>query len=144
VFGEILLVSPEDERRVLRHWRNPRRFSRGAFRWGWAPPHPTFYARRQVYLEHGEYRPELRIAADYDLMLRCLYVNQVAAVSLPDFRVKMTAGGASNGSLKGIRRGIDEVRRSWGLYGLSAPLGVVPGKLLMAGMQVLHGRLFRA
>jgi glycosyltransferase involved in cell wall biosynthesis len=144
VYGEIVLVSPGSGNRVVRHWKNPRHFARDDFRWGWQPPHPTFYARREVYERCGEYRPELRIAADYDLMLRCLYVEKVPAAPIPGLLVQMTAGGASNGSLKGIRRGIDEVRRSWGFYGLPTPLACIPGKLWMAGMQLVHARRFRA
>ena len=40
-------------------------------RFGWMPPHPTFYVRR-AFLDGMQFDLRYRIAADYDFMLRCL------------------------------------------------------------------------
>jgi glycosyltransferase involved in cell wall biosynthesis len=141
VYGEIVYVDGE---RVFRHWKNPARYAKDDFKWGWQPPHPTFYARRDVFAKGGEFRTDLRVAGDYDLMFRFLYVHGVPAVPVAGLMVRMPRGGASNGSLKGIRRGVDEVKRSWTFYGLAPPVQCIPGKIAMAGMQLVHARRFRA
>ncbi len=42
------------------------------FRRGWHLPQPSFFMKRAVYEALGGFRTELRIAADYEFMLRVL------------------------------------------------------------------------
>jgi glycosyltransferase len=46
----------------------------------------------------------LKIAADYELMLRFLDVHNISTHYIPRVLVKMRAGGASNRSMKNILR----------------------------------------
>ena len=78
VYGDLVYVRANAMDQVLRHWRSGP-FEVGRLAWGWMPPHPTFYIRKHALERVGEYNASLRIAADYDWMLR--------ALSLPGFRV---------------------------------------------------------
>lgn len=42
------------------------------FYWGWMPPHPIFFVRREVYEKYGLFNLDLGTATDYELMLRFL------------------------------------------------------------------------
>ncbi len=103
VYGDLVYVSKSDTGRVIRHWHagafSPRRLS-----WGWMPPHPTFYARRSVYDRLGAFDTRLRIAADYDCMLRFLGRGGVLPAYIPEVLVKMRVGGVSNRSIANILR----------------------------------------
>jgi glycosyltransferase len=120
VYGDLEYVNRTDSTRVVRHWRaGP--FRPTLLRWGWMPPHPTFYLRRVEYERLGGFDTRFRIAADYDLMLRVLNRLPGRVVYLPAVLVRMRLGGESNRSLATI------ARKSWEDYlvltrnGLSAP-----------------------
>jgi len=92
--------------KTIRHWKSGK-YARKSLRWGWMPPHPTLYLKREVYerarLDSGEYFDTLfTCSADYDFMMRVLSSLEVAPVYLPEVMVKMRVGGVSNRSLKHI------------------------------------------
>ena len=71
VYGDLDYVEREDIRKITRKWRS-RNFEKNLFYNGWMPAHPTFYLRREHYETYGGYRTDMRISADYELMLRML------------------------------------------------------------------------
>jgi len=103
VYGDLVYVMRERPHRVLRRWRSGG-FSPSRLRFGWMPPHPTFYVRKTLLDELGGFDTELRIAADYDFMLRCLLRPGVRVHYLPEVLVRMRIGGASNRSLMTMLR----------------------------------------
>ncbi|MDG4597914.1 MAG: glycosyltransferase family 2 protein [Candidatus Contendobacter sp.] len=100
-YGDLLYVSQDDPRRVVRHWRaglyRPHLLGRG-----WMPPHPTFYARRAVYQRLGGFDLDYRIAADYDCLLRFLGAGRIICAYIPEVLVHMRLGGVSNRSLRNL------------------------------------------
>ena len=103
VYGDLDYVSAEDPSRVIRRWRSGR-YTPQKLRRGWMPPHPTLFLRRGVFEAHGLYDPDLRIAADYDAMLRWLIAGRIRLAYVPRVFTRMRAGGASNRSLSNIIR----------------------------------------
>lgn len=103
VYGDLLYVRKHSPDRVVRYWRAGA-FSRLRLKWGWMPPHPTFYVRREVYSHLGTFDTTYRIAADYDCMLRFLGRGNVRLRYIPEVLVKMRVGGESNRSLGNIIR----------------------------------------
>lgn len=69
------------------------------------PPHPTFYCKRYLFEKFGSYSLNYGMAADYELRLRFLFVNKVAAVYVKKVLVKMKIGGKSNKSLANRLKG---------------------------------------
>jgi len=65
------------------------------------PPHPTLYFRRELVSTLGEFDVGLRIAADYEWMLRLLRSGRPVEY-VPSLQVRMRVGGASNRSLKNV------------------------------------------
>lgn len=70
------------------------------FEWGIMPPHPTFYCKKSIFNKFGYYRDDLKIAADYELMMRFLLVNNISYKYLPMRFVIMTLGGASTKNIR--------------------------------------------
>ncbi len=103
VYGDLDYVSAADPARVIRHWRSGP-YTPGKLRRGWMPPHPTLYLRREVFETWGLYDTSLRIAADYDAMLRYLTRGEIRLAYIPEVLVKMRVGGESNRSLGRILR----------------------------------------
>lgn len=110
VFGDLDYVSALNSSKVIRHWKSCS-FSRAKLRWGWMPPHPTLYVRRQVIERYGEYNTSYRISADYEAVLRWFGLAGIKSVYLPETLVKMRVGGESNRSLERvIRKSFEDLR----------------------------------
>jgi glycosyltransferase len=101
VYGDLVYVRADRPDQVLRQWRSGK-FSPSRLRFGWMPPHPTFYVRSDRLEGLGLFNTSMRIAADYDFMLRCLSRPQAQATYIQEILVRMRAGGASNRSLKAV------------------------------------------
>ena len=65
----------------------------------------------------GGFRTELRIAADYEFMLRVMERGGCGVRYLPWVLVKMRTGGASNRSLANIAKANRECVRAWRMNG---------------------------
>lgn len=103
VFGDLDYVSAINTSKVIRHWKSCS-FSCAKLRWGWMPPHPTLYVRRQVIEQYGGYNTSYRISADYEAILRWFGVAGITSMYLPETLVKMRVGGESNRSLARVMR----------------------------------------
>jgi glycosyltransferase len=117
VYADLQYVDADNPDRIKRTWvTGP--FRKSSFYYGWMPPHPTFFVRREVYERTGLFNTDLRSAADYELMLRILLKYGVPAYYIPRVIVKMRAGGVSNASLRNRLRANREDRLAWKLNGL--------------------------
>ncbi|HEY4290068.1 MAG TPA: glycosyltransferase family 2 protein [Puia sp.] len=117
VYADLQYVYPDDLNRIQRTWRSGS-FSKRNFYYGWMPPHPTFFVRKEIYERGGLFNIDLRSAADYELMLRILVKMGMPAYYLPRVIVKMRAGGMSNASLGNRLRANKEDRLAWKLNDL--------------------------
>ncbi len=80
--------------KTIRLWKSaPYRPS--SLKYGWMPPHPTVYCRREVYEHVGKYDEWFRISADYDMVLR-IFKGGYQSMYLPEVLVCMETGGISN------------------------------------------------
>lgn len=84
--------------KTVRYWRAGEHTPRG-FYWGWMPPHPTFFVKREVYERCGLFNLQLGSAGDYELMLRFLVKHHLSAAYIPQVLVQMRTGGVSNVSV---------------------------------------------
>lgn len=91
VYGDLEYCNGE---RVTRRWKS-NTFNPRSLKYGWMPPHPTVYVRKEVYNQVGEYDEWFRISADYDMMLR-IFTAGYKSRYLPEVLVSMEVGGASN------------------------------------------------
>jgi len=100
-YGNICYVEKTNPEKIIRNWKSSK-YKVGMFSKGWAPPHPTFYVRREFYESYGYFNLNYNIAADFDLMLRFLEINRLNIKYLDKNLVNMRLGGISNSSLKNI------------------------------------------
>lgn len=93
VYGDIRFVRNDLSTTVryysARHWRA------WMHNWGYMPPHPGVYIRREVFSRLGPYKTDYRISADFELMTRYLCRNRISAGYLDACLVRMRMGGKS-------------------------------------------------
>lgn len=86
------------------------------------PPHPTFFARKNLYAMYGSFNLSLKSSADYELMLRFMHKHKAKAAYINKLLVKMRAGGQSNITIRNRYRANREDRRAWLMNGLKPGL----------------------
>jgi len=118
VYGDLDYVDANNTKKVLRKWIAGG-YNRDLFLNGWMPPHPTFFVRREVYEKFGKFNTALKSSADYELLLRLLFVNKLKVVYIPGVMVHMRAGGHSNSSLLNRLKAHKEDYMAWNLNGLN-------------------------
>jgi glycosyltransferase len=110
VYGDLMYVRADDLSAVVRVWRSGC-FTPTRLRYGWMPPHPTFYVRAETMRELGGFDTRYRIAADYEFMLRCLTGPGRSVGYVPRVLVHMRTGGASNQSLAALwRKSVEDLQ----------------------------------
>lgn len=117
VYADLYYVDKTNTDKIIRTWRSGI-YKASSFLWGWMPPHPTFFVKKDCYAKHGTFNTSLRSAADYEIMLRFLFKNKIKVAYLPEFIVKMRIGGQSNASVKNRVKANNEDRLAWKLNGL--------------------------
>lgn len=94
VYGDIHFVAPEDLNRCTRYYSS-HFFRRWMMRFGYMPAHPSFYCRRCVYEQYGDFDCSFRVAADFENLLRLIFVHRIKTSYVPLDCVTMRTGGAS-------------------------------------------------
>ena len=128
VYGDVHYVDEADTSRLVRYYSS-RRFSRWQMRLGFMPAHPSFYCRRAVYerfklnaaaIEGFKGNPDCayfnttyRIAADFENLLRLIFVNRIDTRYIARDFVTMRTGGASSSGMQSHKVIIREHLRAY-------------------------------
>lgn len=111
VYGDLHYVHSNNLQHCVRYYSS-RIFKPSLMKMGFIPAHPTFYCKKSCYDRFGYYKTDYKIAADFDLLLRFIYVNRIKIKYLPIDMVTMRIGGASTNGLKSRMGGMNEHLRS--------------------------------
>ncbi|MFH1593446.1 MAG: glycosyltransferase family 2 protein [Candidatus Omnitrophota bacterium] len=130
VYGDLVYVSKEDSNKVIRYWKAGT-YKRELLKKGWMVPHPTFFVKRSVYEKYGYFDTNFKISADYEIILRFLYMHGIATHYIPKVLVKMCMGGVSNRGFRNIIIKSIEDYRAWKIYGINKRLFTIAGKNIM-------------
>jgi len=117
IYGDIKYVARDNLNKDIRIWKSGR-YRPGIFRYGWMPPHPTFFVKKSIYKKHGYFNTDLPLAADYEIMLRFLEKHKISTHYLEKVFVKMRAGGTSNRSFQHMLQNHIENKKAWKLNGM--------------------------
>jgi glycosyltransferase involved in cell wall biosynthesis len=79
---------------------------------GWIPPHPSFYAKRELFERLGKFDINYKFASDFDLICRFISYGNVKTKYLEGVQVKMRIGGITNKNFKNIYLGNKEILNS--------------------------------
>jgi len=109
-YGDLDYVLQANINKIVRSWVSGG-FDRSKMKNGWMPPHPTFYMRREHYVDLGGFNLKYIISADYDSMLRYLWKNKLNPCYIPEVLIKMRLGGKSNNSFSNILKKTTEDKK---------------------------------
>jgi glycosyltransferase involved in cell wall biosynthesis len=106
-YGNLLYIK---NNKPYRYWRSGKRKS---FKYGWMPPHPAFFIKKEIYEKYGLFRLDCGVNSDYELMLRFLEKFNISTVWIDEVFVCMNAGGKSNNGLRSRIDGIIDNKIAW-------------------------------
>lgn len=128
IYGDALIVHRNNINIISRRWISGD-FKKERFKYGWAPPHLSFYVKKDIHDKYGVYRTDLKISADYEFMFRVSYLHNIKVNYLPILIPRFRMGGTSTKNIFNILRSNYECYLSWKLNGISMPIYTIPFKL---------------
>ena len=136
LFADLVIVDPEETGRITRYY-SAKDFDLKRFEKGDMPPHPTFFVRRDAYERFGRFKTDYRIAADFELMLRFLYIHRISHTYLPETLVRMRGGGVSSG-FKAIRLVNAEIKKALHSNGIPSSTLKIYSKYRTKALQLVR------
>ena len=76
LFADLLYIKGDNKDKVLRYY-SAKNFTVKKLKYGFMPPHPTLFVKKEVYEKYGLYKIDYKIAADYEMFVRLLLVNTI-------------------------------------------------------------------
>jgi glycosyltransferase involved in cell wall biosynthesis len=136
LFADLVYVRPGNLDQTVRYYSGAG-FTPDKFAWGWMPPHPTFFVRRELYERYGLFRTDYKIAADFELTARFLARHKVLFAYLPEVIVRMRTGGISTRNLRSNWILNGEILRACAINGINTNYFKVYSKYFSKVMQLL-------
>ncbi len=94
VYGDIHFVNDDNLDKCVRYYSS-KNFKPWKMRMGWMPAHPSFYCKREIYKKYGTFDCSFKIGADFENLLRLIFVNKIKTKYIALDCVTMRTGGAS-------------------------------------------------
>lgn len=110
------------------------------FKFGMMPPHPTFYCKRELFLKYGYYNKIFRIAGDFELLLRFLFINRINFKYIPLQMVEMKLGGLSTSGIKSLLKINNEIILAFKLNSLRTNYFYLSVRYLLKVFQFLFNK----
>lgn len=118
VYGDIHFINDNNPDKIVRYYSS-KMFRPFWLRFGFMPAHPSFYVKRKIYQEYGDYSLDYKIAADYDMMVRLFYKHKIHAKYIKKDFVTMRTGGMSTKNVRNrllITKEDVKACRAYGMY----------------------------
>lgn len=118
VYGDIHFVKPENLNKCIRYYSS-KIFSRPLMRLGFMPAHPSFYMKKNSFKKYGLYKTDYKIAADFEFLLRVIFLYKASTLYLPLDMVTMRDGGVSTSGINARKQIMKEHLRAFkenGIY----------------------------
>lgn len=103
VYADVNFINRENTNKIIRHYSSEF-FKPWMFKFGFQPAHPTFYVKKELFEKHGLYRTDLKIAGDFELLLRFILKHKIKYKYVKDIWVKMRVGGVSSSGISSVTK----------------------------------------
>lgn len=98
IYGDVHYIDTNKSKRIIRYYSS-KFFKRSLMRLGFMPAHPSFYIRKECLNKIGFYDISYKIAADFEFLLRAIYIHKIKTKYIKKDFVTMTIGGVSTSGL---------------------------------------------
>ena len=137
-YGDIHFVNNDDLTKCVRYYSSAV-FRRWMMRFGMMPAHPSFYCKRSVYEQLGVFDTSYRIAADFENLLRLIYVGNIKTKYISKDFVTMRTGGASTAGLSSRTQIMKDHLRAMKANGIYSNVFLLSLRYIYKLYEVLRG-----
>ena len=99
IYGDVHFVNPNNLQKCVRYYSS-KFFKPYLMKLGFMPAHPSFYIKKECCTQYGLYKTDYKIAADFEFLLRLIYINKISTKYIPVDMVTMRTGGISTSGYK--------------------------------------------
>ena len=93
------IINKYNSKKIHRKY-NPKIFRNWMLYFGFSPPHPSTFIKKNIYDKHGMYKTNYEIAGDFEFYLRVILKNKISYKTLVEKYIIMKTGGKSSKSIK--------------------------------------------
>jgi len=128
IYGHSIVLN-KNRNKIVRRNISPK-YKDNLLKFGWFPSHQATFYKSSVFSKYGLYDERYNIAADYEFLLRMLYVHKLRPIMVDFFVLKFFLGGKSSKSVFNVLESNVEVYKAWKKNNLGIPFYTIPLKLL--------------
>lgn len=139
-YGNVHYVDGDDLTHMVRFYSS-KRFTPSRMRLGFMPAHPSFYCKRSVYEAYGDFDTSYRIASDFELLLRFIYVNKIKTKYIPKDFVTMRTGGLSTSGFSSHRQIMKDHRKALKANHVSSNFFILGLRYVYKSYEVVKARI---
>ena len=100
-YGDLIYVDRKNINQVVRFWKSSKLQEKDILK-SKIPAHPTFYFRRKLIDKIGYFDISLKLASDFEYMLRFILKYPDSGKHINKLLIRMRVGGATSKSFKNI------------------------------------------
>lgn len=131
VYGDVHFVRGDNPDKKI-YYGSGRLFHPLLLKFGIAPPHPSFYVRKNILDKYGVYDSTFKISGDFDLIARLCHKYHIRTKYIHLDFVTMTDGGASTKDQDAYEVGLSEIKKSCDSLGIKTSRKALSAKKLFA------------
>ena len=135
VYSNVSIVNKDNIKKELRFFKTNKLISRDFLK-GYHPPHTSIFLKKNVFKKFGLYNEELKIASDFEFMLRIFGVKRIKSKYINKTILVMRAGGTSTKSLMNIMISNYEVYKAFKINNLRISVFLILRKILRKILQI--------
>lgn len=141
LYSNVIIVKRNNSKKVVRIFKTKQLYSKDFLK-GLHPPHTSLFLKKFLFYKYGFYNNKLKIAADFELMLRFFGIYQIKTKFINKNLVVMRSGGTSTKNLINIVKSNYEVYKSYKINNLKINLCVIINKIVTKFFQIRFKNIF--
>jgi glycosyltransferase involved in cell wall biosynthesis len=135
LYSNVSIVKRSDKNKQIRFFKS-KQYSSKDFLNGYHPPHTSLFVKKHIFRRFGNYNETLKIASDYEFMLRVFGINKVKIKFVNKTLIVMKSGGTSTKNILNIALSNFEVYKAFRINKLNYTLNIFINKLIKKIFQI--------
>lgn len=141
ISSNVCIVKRNNIKKRVRFF-NSRQLNYLDFLKGLHPAHTSLFLKKNIFIKYGFYNNKLKIASDFEFMLRIFGINRVKCKFINKTLIVMRAGGTSTKNLINIAKSNYEVYKAYKINNLNINCFIIIKKIIRKFFQIDFKKIF--